>query len=176
MIDLAQRSGPYEIALPYGLSVTVKPLTTTGMAAAQAAARRAVETVERQARERTEAGPHRALPAHGEDHRQARGEGSPWVAVLGARCEAAGDKAGRGLVSDHHIVALNRESKGRTKTRPVRSPQPTGPVNWTFGDGGYPHVWVHKNGGLLFGTAKESDNGDNGVQSIGSAVVDATHR
>jgi hypothetical protein len=38
------------------LSVTVKPLTTAGMAAAQAAARRAVEAIERQARERVEAG------------------------------------------------------------------------------------------------------------------------
>jgi hypothetical protein len=56
MIDLAQRSEPYEIELPYGLAVTVKPLTTAGMAAAQAAARRAVEAIERQARERTEAG------------------------------------------------------------------------------------------------------------------------
>jgi hypothetical protein len=56
MIDLAQRSEPYEIALPYGLSVTVKPLTTAGMAAAQAAARRSVEAIERQARERAEAG------------------------------------------------------------------------------------------------------------------------
>jgi hypothetical protein len=56
MIDLAQRSEPYEIALPYGLSVTVKPLTPAGMAAAQAAARRAVEAIERQGRERTEAG------------------------------------------------------------------------------------------------------------------------
>ncbi|MCC2662666.1 MAG: hypothetical protein K0S35_588 [Geminicoccaceae bacterium] len=56
MIDLGQRSEPYEIALPYGLSITVKPLTTAGMAAAQAAARRAVEAIERQARERTEAG------------------------------------------------------------------------------------------------------------------------
>jgi len=56
MIDLAQRSEPYEIALPYDLSVTVKPLTTAGMAAAQAAARRAVEAIERHARERTEAG------------------------------------------------------------------------------------------------------------------------
>jgi hypothetical protein len=54
MIDLAQRSEPYQIALPYGLSVTVKPLTTAGMAAAQAAARRAVDAIERQARERTE--------------------------------------------------------------------------------------------------------------------------
>jgi hypothetical protein len=56
MIDLAQRSEPYEIALPYGLSVTVKPLTTAGMVAAQAAARRAIEAIERQARERTNAG------------------------------------------------------------------------------------------------------------------------
>jgi hypothetical protein len=51
-----RRADGYEIALPYGLSVAVKPLTTTGMAAAQAAARRAVEAIERQARERTEAG------------------------------------------------------------------------------------------------------------------------
>jgi hypothetical protein len=56
MIDLAQRAEPYEIALPYGLSVKVRPLTTAGMAAAQAGARRAVEAIERQARERTEAG------------------------------------------------------------------------------------------------------------------------
>jgi hypothetical protein len=56
MIDLGQHSGPYEIPLPYGLTVTVKPLTTAGMAAAQAAARRVVEAVERQARDRTEAG------------------------------------------------------------------------------------------------------------------------
>jgi hypothetical protein len=56
MIDLAQRSEPYEIALPYGLTVTVRPLTTAGMATAQAAARRAVEAIERQERERAEAG------------------------------------------------------------------------------------------------------------------------
>jgi len=56
MIDLSQRSEPYEIELPYGLRVTVRPLTTAGMAAAQAAARRAVEAIERQARERTDAG------------------------------------------------------------------------------------------------------------------------
>jgi hypothetical protein len=56
MIDLAQRLEPYEIPLPYGLSVMVKPLTTAGMAAAQAAARRAVDAIERQARERSEAG------------------------------------------------------------------------------------------------------------------------
>jgi hypothetical protein len=56
MIDLSQPSDPYELELPYGLRVTVRPLTTAGMAAAQAAARRAVEAIERQARERTEAG------------------------------------------------------------------------------------------------------------------------
>ena len=50
--DLRQRSEPYQIALPYGLLVTVKPLTTARMAAA----RRAVEAIERQAQERTEAG------------------------------------------------------------------------------------------------------------------------
>ena len=40
MLDLSIPKAPFEIALPYGLSVTVKPLTTAGMAAAQAAARR----------------------------------------------------------------------------------------------------------------------------------------
>jgi hypothetical protein len=39
MIDLAQRSAPYEISLPYGLTVTVEPLTTASMAVAQASAR-----------------------------------------------------------------------------------------------------------------------------------------
>ena len=56
MLDLSTPRAPFDIALPYGLLVTVKPLTTFGMAAAQAAARRAVEAIERQARERTEAG------------------------------------------------------------------------------------------------------------------------
>jgi hypothetical protein len=56
MLDLSTPKAPFDIALPYGLSVTVKPLTTAGMAAAQAAARRAVEAIERQARERSEAG------------------------------------------------------------------------------------------------------------------------
>jgi hypothetical protein len=56
MIDLGQRGEAYNIALPYGLMVTVRPLTTAGMAAAQAAARRGLEAIERQARERTEAG------------------------------------------------------------------------------------------------------------------------
>ena len=61
MIDLGQRAEPYDIALPYGLTVTVKPLTTAGMAAAQATARRTVEAIEQQARERAEAG----LPVEG---------------------------------------------------------------------------------------------------------------
>jgi hypothetical protein len=56
MIDLSQPTAPYGLDLPYGLKVTVKPLTTAGMAAAQAAARRAIDAIERQARERTEAG------------------------------------------------------------------------------------------------------------------------
>ena len=58
MLDLSTHKAPFDIALPYGLLVTVKPLTTAGMAAAQAAARRAVEAIERQVRERTEAGWH----------------------------------------------------------------------------------------------------------------------
>jgi hypothetical protein len=70
MIDLSQRTEPYEIDLPYGLKVTVKPLTTAGMAAAQAAARRAVEAIERQARERMEAG----LPLGGLPDLAAEGE------------------------------------------------------------------------------------------------------
>jgi hypothetical protein len=70
MIDLARRTEPYEIALPYGLSVTVTPLTTAGMATAQAGARRAVEAIERQARERAEAG----LPLDGLPDFSAEGE------------------------------------------------------------------------------------------------------
>ena len=63
MIDLSQPSEPYDIELPYGLTVTVKLLTTAGMAAAQAAARRAVEAIERQINERKEAGlPTAGLP------------------------------------------------------------------------------------------------------------------
>jgi hypothetical protein len=56
MIDLSQPGEPYELELPYSLTVTVKPLTTAGMAAAHAAARGAVEAIERQASERAEAG------------------------------------------------------------------------------------------------------------------------
>src|SRR5687768_10794480 len=56
MIDLNQRTEPYELELPHGLRVAVRPLTTAGMAAAQAAARRTVEAIERRARERSEVG------------------------------------------------------------------------------------------------------------------------
>ena len=49
-----------------------------------------------------------------------------------------------------------------------------GNIDWTFGGAGHRHVWIHKNGALFFGAAKESDEGDAGVQSIGSAVVDVT--
>ena len=56
MLDLSAPRAPFDITLPYGLSVTVQPLTTARMAAAQAAARRAIAAMERQARERMEAG------------------------------------------------------------------------------------------------------------------------
>jgi len=61
MISLKPQTEPYEIELPYGVTVTVKPLTTAGMAAAQAAARRRVESLEAQVRERRESG----LPLEG---------------------------------------------------------------------------------------------------------------
>jgi hypothetical protein len=70
MLDLSTPTAPFDIALPYGLSVTVRPLTTAGMAAAQAAARRAIEAIERQARERTDAG----LPLDGLPDLSAEGE------------------------------------------------------------------------------------------------------
>jgi hypothetical protein len=37
MLDLSTPKAPFDIALPYGLLVTLKPLTTAGMAAAQGA-------------------------------------------------------------------------------------------------------------------------------------------
>ncbi len=43
MITLKQEKEPYDLELPYGISVTVKPLTTPAMLAAQAAARRTAE-------------------------------------------------------------------------------------------------------------------------------------
>jgi hypothetical protein len=49
-----------------------------------------------------------------------------------------------------------------------------GNIDWTFGGSGHRHIWMHRSGGLFFGTAKESDEGDAGVQSIGCAVVDVT--
>ena len=70
MLGLSTHKAPFDVALPYGLTVTVKPLTTTGMAAAQAAARRAVEAIERQARDRTDAG----LPLDGLPDLSAEGE------------------------------------------------------------------------------------------------------
>ena len=70
MIDLSLSSEPFDLELPYGLRVTVRPLTTAGMAAAQAAARRVVEGIERQARERREAG----LPLDGLPDLSAEGE------------------------------------------------------------------------------------------------------
>ena len=56
MISLKQPNEPFDIDLPYGISVTVKPLSTTAMAAAQAGARRRVEAVETQVRDRKASG------------------------------------------------------------------------------------------------------------------------
>ncbi len=63
MVSLKPQTELYEIELPYGVTVAVKPLTTDGIAAAQAAARRRVESLEAQVRERRESGlPLGALP------------------------------------------------------------------------------------------------------------------
>ena len=70
MIELTQWSKPHQIPLPYGLAVTVQPLNTSGMAAAQAAARRSVEAVERRAHGRKEAG----LPLDGLPDLSAEGD------------------------------------------------------------------------------------------------------
>ena len=56
MISLERKTEPYELTLPYGVSVTVTPLTTAAMAASQAEARKRLDGLEAQARERTEAG------------------------------------------------------------------------------------------------------------------------
>jgi hypothetical protein len=47
-------------------------------------------------------------------------------------------------------------------------------IHWTFGGSGYRHVWIHQHGVLFFGMGSESNEGDAGVQSIGSAVVNVT--
>ena len=56
MISLKQPSEPYELTLPYGVTVTVTPLTTAAMAAAQGEARKRLESLEAQVEERKEAG------------------------------------------------------------------------------------------------------------------------
>ena len=56
MITLATPKDPFDLDLPYGITVTVKPLTSSGMAATQAGARRRLESLESQYREREEAG------------------------------------------------------------------------------------------------------------------------
>ena len=56
MISLERKTEPYELTLPYGVSVTVTPLTTAAMVAAQADARKRLESLEAQARERKESG------------------------------------------------------------------------------------------------------------------------
>ncbi len=56
MISLSAPKEPYELELPYGITVTVRPLTSAGMASAQAAARRRLENLEAQFRDSKEAG------------------------------------------------------------------------------------------------------------------------
>lgn len=56
MISLKQQTEPYELDLPFGISVTVTPLITASMAAAQASARRRIESLEIQVKERKESG------------------------------------------------------------------------------------------------------------------------
>ena len=68
MIDLSQPREPYELTLPYGVTVTVTPLTTAAMAAAQAEARKRLDGLEAQVKERKEAGlPLDGLPDLGDD-------------------------------------------------------------------------------------------------------------
>ena len=98
----SQPTAPFELELPYGLRVTVRPLTTAGMAAAQAAARRAVEAIEQQARERTEAG----LPLDGLPDLSAEGERDGFyqaqlICELAAR-HATVDRRGAGGRASHH--------------------------------------------------------------------------
>jgi hypothetical protein len=99
MLDLSTHKAPFDIALPYGLSVTVKPLTTAGMAAAQAAARRAVEAIERQVRERTKAG----LALDGLPDFSAEGERDGF-------CQA---QLMRGLAVRHVTIWIGVELEGR---------------------------------------------------------------
>lgn len=70
MISLKQLTKPYELDLPYGISVTVTPLTTASMAAAQASARRRIESLENQVNERKESG----LPLDGLPNLSREGE------------------------------------------------------------------------------------------------------
>ena len=56
MISLERKTEPYELTLPYDVTVTVTPLTTAAMAAAQADARKRLESLEAQAKERKESG------------------------------------------------------------------------------------------------------------------------
>ena len=56
MISLKASKEPYDLQLPYGITVTVKPLTSAGMAACQSAARRRLDHLESRHRERKESG------------------------------------------------------------------------------------------------------------------------
>jgi hypothetical protein len=49
-----------------------------------------------------------------------------------------------------------------------------GNIDWTFGGTGHRHVWIDQNGGPFFSMGRGSDEGDAGVQNVGSGVVDVT--
>jgi hypothetical protein len=68
MISLKATPEPFAIDLPYGVRATVIPLTTMAMVAAQSAARRRLEWMERDLQERRESGlPVSELPALDDD-------------------------------------------------------------------------------------------------------------
>jgi len=85
MISLEQESGHYELDLPYGVTVTVTPLTTAAMAAAQAEARERLEALEAQVKERKEAG----LPLDGLPDLADEGEREGQYQALLIHCLAA---------------------------------------------------------------------------------------
>ncbi|MBF0187076.1 MAG: hypothetical protein HQL50_04035 [Magnetococcales bacterium] len=65
MVSLQRKRDPYEIHLPFDVTVTVEPLTSSSMALCQARARHRLEKLEQDVRERKEAGldPDPSLPS-----------------------------------------------------------------------------------------------------------------
>jgi hypothetical protein len=81
----------------------------------------------------------------------------------------------------HGRLLVRRQPHTACGTRGLSKVRLKGNIDWTFGGSGHRDIWMHRNGFifcssappvLFFGTARESDQGDAGVQSIGCAVVD----